>query len=234
MMPKNLAIFSLIAVLSCGLVVSTASAMISENMPMGMMTPKKQLMHGVLIHDVKCGTGMALIIKSSDSSPACVKSTTAAKLTAMGWSMNQSFMQDKTANNKANEQPAKIASPQIKKIDNSQYRKAPGLFGITGYINTTPEKLSSNMKGKVILYQFWTFNCGNCRNTLPHIVDLESKYGNKGLLIIGIHSPETSFEKDPQNVQDAVTKFGIKYPVVLDTDYQTWNALGIIIGLENI
>lgn len=111
-------------------------------------------------------------------------------------------------------------------IDQSKFPKAPQLVGITGYINTTPEKLSSDMKKSVILYQFWTFNCQNCRNTLPHIADLESKYGNRGLLIIGIHSPETIVEKDPKNVQDAVEKFGIKYPVVLDTNYQTWNAFG--------
>jgi thiol-disulfide isomerase/thioredoxin len=111
-------------------------------------------------------------------------------------------------------------------VDQSKFQKAPSLIGITGYINTTPDELKQQMKGKVILYDFWTFNCINCIHTLPHMTELDSKYSDKGLLIIGVHTPETFVEKDPKNVMDAVEKFGIKYPVVLDNDYNTWSAFG--------
>jgi thiol-disulfide isomerase/thioredoxin len=107
-----------------------------------------------------------------------------------------------------------------------ELKKAPALVGITNYINTTPDALEQDMKGKVILYDFWTFNCINCIHTIPHLNELNAKYSNKGLIIIGVHSPETPFEKNPAYVQDAVQNYGIQYPVVLDTNFQTWNAFG--------
>lgn len=225
---KNMVI-AITAVLFTGFGISIASAMSTENTP-SIMTPIKQLMQGVPIHDIKCNTGLSLVIKMSNNSPACVKPATASRLVAIGWAMSQNATiynksENTTSNNAVNDTPVKNSNPQMN-VQDTNYKKAPGLVGITGYINTTPEKLSSDMKGKVILYQFWTFNCINCIHTLPHIVDLQSKYGDKGLLIIGIHSPETVFEKDPQNVQNAVVKYGIRYPVVLDTNYQTWNAFG--------
>ncbi len=110
--------------------------------------------------------------------------------------------------------------------DEIKFKKAPGLIGITDYINTTPEDLQKTMKGKVILYDFWTFNCINCIHTIPSLKELNTKYADKGLLIIGVHSPETPTEKDPNNVRNAVEKYGIKYPVVLDTNFETWNAFG--------
>ncbi|HJT10075.1 MAG TPA: redoxin family protein [Candidatus Nitrosotalea sp.] len=232
MNPKYLTIFAVMAVLFSGFVMSTTNVMALENTAADMMAPSKQILEGVSIHDIKCNLGLTLVIKMSDNSPACVKPLTADKLIARGWAVNHNTM---SANPSGSNSSAKIMNSDSMKnpnhkmkntMDNVQYSKAPGLVGITGYFNTTPEKLSNDMKGKVILYQFWTFDCINCIHTLPHIVDLESKYGDKGLLIIGIHSPETIFEKDPQNVQDAIEKYGIKYPVVLDTNYQTWNAFG--------
>jgi thiol-disulfide isomerase/thioredoxin len=122
----------------------------------------------------------------------------------------------------------KANSTAIVSMDENKFPKAPELVGITGYINTTPDKLEQEMKGKVILYDFWTFNCINCIHTIPYVTALDAKYGDRGLLIIGIHSPETAFEKDPANVQNAVQRFGIKYPVVLDNNYNTWTAFGNI------
>jgi thiol-disulfide isomerase/thioredoxin len=111
-------------------------------------------------------------------------------------------------------------------VDKTEFKKAPGLIGITDYINTTPDNLQQAMKGKIVLYDFWTFNCINCIHTIPSLNDLNAKYENKGLLIVGIHSPETPTERDPNNVRNAVEKYGIKYPVVLDTNFETWNAFG--------
>ena len=108
-------------------------------------------------------------------------------------------------------------------IDKSQFRKAPEFKGITSYINTNETKLS-DLKGKVVLVDFWTYSCINCIRTLPYLVDWHQKYSDKGLVLVGIHSPEFEFEKNIDNVKQAVERFGIKYPVLLDNDHGTWNA----------
>lgn len=108
-------------------------------------------------------------------------------------------------------------------IDKSQFKKAPEFTGITSYINTNATKLS-DLKGKVVLVDFWTYSCINCIRTLPYLVDWNHKYSDKGLVIVGVHSPEFEFEKNIDNVKQAVTRFGIEYPVLLDNDHGTWNA----------
>ena len=108
-------------------------------------------------------------------------------------------------------------------IDKSQFKKAPEFAGITGDINTKQLNLS-DLRGKVVLIDFWTYSCINCIRTIPYLVDWDEKYSDKGLVIVGIHTPEFEFEKDIHNVQAAVKKFGIKYPVLQDNDKDTWNA----------
>ncbi|MDW0152905.1 MAG: thioredoxin family protein [Nitrososphaeraceae archaeon] len=108
-------------------------------------------------------------------------------------------------------------------IDKSQFKKAPEFTGITSYINTNATELS-DLKGKVVLVDFWTYSCINCIRTLPYLVDWNHKYSDKGLVIVGVHSPEFEFEKNIDNVKQAITRFGIKYPVLLDNDHGTWNA----------
>ena len=113
-------------------------------------------------------------------------------------------------------------SPQP--VDKSGLREAPGLVGIFEHINTTPEALAEEMEGKVVLYDIWTYSCINCIRTLPYITAWDDKYADQGLLIVGVHSPEFEFEKDPGNVRAAVEKHGIRYPVVMDNDMETWKA----------
>ena len=108
-------------------------------------------------------------------------------------------------------------------IDKSQFRLAPELAKISGYINTNPITLA-DLKGKVVLVDFWTYSCINCIRTIPYLDAWHEKYADKGLVIIGVHTPEFEFEKDYNNVKAAVEKFEIKYPVVLDNDKGTWNA----------
>jgi thiol-disulfide isomerase/thioredoxin len=108
-------------------------------------------------------------------------------------------------------------------IDKSQFRMAPEFKAVSGYINTSPITLK-DLKGKVVLVDFWTYSCINCIRTLPYLVDWNSKYADKGLVIVGIHTPEFEFEKNTDNVKAAVQKFGIKYPVFQDNDKGTWNA----------
>ena len=112
----------------------------------------------------------------------------------------------------------------IEQIDKSGFKKAPDLVGIAHYLNTTPEELEKEIEGKVVLYDIWTYSCINCIRTLPFITAWDDKYADQGLLIIGIHSPEFEFEKDVENVQLAVSKHQINYPVVMDNDMETWDA----------
>ena len=112
----------------------------------------------------------------------------------------------------------------LTKIDKSGFKMAPEIVGIAHYLNTTPDELSKEMEDKVILYDIWTYSCINCIRTLPYITAWDDKYADQGLLIIGIHSPEFEFEKDPDNVKMAIAKHGIIYPVVLDNDMETWKA----------
>lgn len=103
------------------------------------------------------------------------------------------------------------------------FNRAPELQGIAGYINTDPIKLE-DFKGKVILVDFWTYTCINCIRTLPYLNSWYEKYSDDGLVIIGVHTPEFEFEKSYENVLSAVKKYNVKYPVVQDNDYKTWNA----------
>ena len=112
----------------------------------------------------------------------------------------------------------------IQTIDKSKFKKAPDIKGIAEYLNTTPEQLKTEIDGKVVLYDIWTYSCINCIRTLPYITAWDEKYSDEGLLIIGVHSPEFEFEKDPQNVRAAMEKHGISYPVVMDNDMETWKA----------
>jgi thiol-disulfide isomerase/thioredoxin len=111
-------------------------------------------------------------------------------------------------------------------IDKSQFKRAPEFSGIMGFVNTpVPIKLA-DLKGKVVLVHFWTYPCINCIHTIPHLNDWYQKYTNKGLAIVGVQTPEFSDEKNIDNVKAAVNKFQIKYPVILDNNFATWNAYG--------
>lgn len=98
---------------------------------------------------------------------------------------------------------------------------APELGGITDWINSAPLRLA-DWRGKVVLVDFWTYSCINCLRTLPYITAWYDKYHAQGLEIIGIHAPEFAFEKKRENVQKAVKRFGIRYPVALDNDLTSW------------
>lgn len=108
-------------------------------------------------------------------------------------------------------------------VDKSQFRTAPELRGISNYINAEQVTLA-DLKGKVMVVDFWTYSCINCIRTIPYLNAWYEKYSDDGLVIVGVHTPEFDFEKNPDNVQAAVEKFGIKYPVVQDNDRETWDA----------
>jgi thiol-disulfide isomerase/thioredoxin len=107
-------------------------------------------------------------------------------------------------------------------ISDSKSPLAPELAPGT-WINSEPLTLKS-LRGRVVLLEFWTFGCYNCRNTLPFVKRWHELYGSKGLTIVGVHSPEFADERKPENVRREVASLGIKYPVVTDNDYETWQA----------
>jgi cytochrome c biogenesis protein CcdA/thiol-disulfide isomerase/thioredoxin len=101
--------------------------------------------------------------------------------------------------------------------------QAPEPAGLSNWINSDPLTLRK-LRGKVVLIDFWTYSCINCLRTLPHVKAWYGTYRNRGLVVLGVHTPEFAFEHVPGNVRGAVRRLGIHYPVALDNDYATWNA----------
>jgi thiol-disulfide isomerase/thioredoxin len=94
------------------------------------------------------------------------------------------------------------------------------------WINSDPLMLEK-LRGRVVMVEFWTFGCYNCRNTLPAVKDWDTRYRDRGLTIVGVHTPETQSEYLIESVRREVPSLGIKYPVVTDNDRQTWDAYGV-------
>jgi len=107
-----------------------------------------------------------------------------------------------------------------------KYPYAKEIAKPSGFINTANITIGGLVGKKVILVDFWTYSCINCERTIPYLNLWYSKYRDKGLEIVGVHTPEFPFEHDIGNVQMAVKKFGIQYPVVLDNEYATWGSYG--------
>ena len=99
----------------------------------------------------------------------------------------------------------------------------PPFDGATEWINSAALTPAS-LRGKVVLVDFWTFACYNCLNALPHVKALEAKYRDKGLVVVGVHTPELARERVLENVRREVKRLGITYAVVVDNDYKIWNA----------
>jgi cytochrome c biogenesis protein CcdA/thiol-disulfide isomerase/thioredoxin len=99
----------------------------------------------------------------------------------------------------------------------------PPLSGATLWLNSPP-LTREQLRGKVVLVDFWTYSCINCLRALPYVKAWAAKYGPHGLVVIGVHAPEFAFEKNEANVRRAVKDLGITYPVALDNDYAIWQA----------
>ena len=99
----------------------------------------------------------------------------------------------------------------------------PEVQGIATWMNSEP-LTTAGLRGKVVLVDFWTYSCINCIRTLPHVKEWQDKYASRGLVILGIHTPEFDFEKDRDNVREAIQKHGVTWPVALDNAYATWRA----------
>ncbi len=122
--------------------------------------------------------------------------------------------------------PTAVRKPLPSQDKSKKYELAKEITTPDGFINTDgkPVTIDQYIGKKVILVDFWTYSCINCQRTTPYLNAWYEKYENKGFVIIGVHTPEFEFEKVYQNVLEATKRLGIKYPVVLDNDYSTWNA----------
>ena len=104
-------------------------------------------------------------------------------------------------------------------------RSAPEFSGISSWLNSQPLTVES-LRGKVVLVQFWTYSCINCLRTLPYVTKWHEQYKDKGLVVVGVHTPEFAFEKERANVETAIKRLGIHHPVAQDNQYRTWRAFG--------
>jgi thiol-disulfide isomerase/thioredoxin len=100
---------------------------------------------------------------------------------------------------------------------------APEFAGIDNWINSAPLSMRQ-LRGKVVLVDFWTFDCVNCLNVLPHVKGWHQKYRDQGLVVVGVHTPEYAFERKLDSLQTAVKRNGITFPVAQDNRYLTWSA----------
>lgn len=128
---------------------------------------------------------------------------------------------------------AAASAPQPETAENGQTRlpvlgNAPEFVGNQRWFNTPGDQplTLGSLRGRVVLVDFWTYSCINCLRTLPYLTAWDKKYRKDGLTIVGVHSPEFPFEKDAGNVEEAIERNGIRYPVAQDNDLATWSAYG--------
>jgi cytochrome c biogenesis protein CcdA/thiol-disulfide isomerase/thioredoxin len=128
---------------------------------------------------------------------------------------------------------AAAAAPRPKTVANGRLSlpvlgTAPEFVGNQRWFNTRGDRplTLSSLRGRVVLVDFWTYSCINCLRTLPYLTAWDRKYRKDGLTIVGIHSPEFPFEKEASNVEEAIERNGIHYPVAQDNELATWTAYG--------
>jgi len=163
------------------------------------------------VHPVVAGPGAQSIALTATTSPASTNSVGTSVASSTPVSTNPGSTLTLAALAAADQQAG--------------YPSAIEIVDPTGFVNTSSSFTLSSLIGKqVVLLDFWTYSCINCLRTIPYLNAWYSRYHNQGLQIVGIHTPEFDFEKDIGNVSAAVQKYAIQYPVVLDSDYGTWNA----------
>jgi cytochrome c biogenesis protein CcdA/thiol-disulfide isomerase/thioredoxin len=117
-------------------------------------------------------------------------------------------------------------------VQSARANPAPGLsaplvslLGVRQWLNTPPLQ-AKDLRGKVVLVNLWTYSCINCLRMLPHVRTWAEKYHDRGLVVVGVHTPEFAFEKDIVNVGKALAALGVSYPVAIDSDFGIWRAFG--------
>lgn len=133
----------------------------------------------------------------------------------------------KSLNELQNKDQKNVPMTDIKKENSlDDFGAAPEFMGITHWIGTDGKELSlqKDLRGKVVLVDFWTYSCINCIRTLPFVTGWYEKYKDDGFVVVGVHTPEFAFEQVTENVEKAMKQYGINYPVAQDNNYATWRA----------
>lgn len=151
----------------------------------------------------------------------------AALLIAGGWYIHTIRPNSNLLEVKFNSQSSENNDTQNPSLNNqpkfNNQGPAPELVGITQWLNSEPLTLAQ-LQGQVVLVDFWTYSCINCIRTFPYVTDWYQKYKDQGLVVIGVHTPEFAFERITSNVETAIKRYGITYPVAQDNNYKTWTA----------
>ena len=116
-----------------------------------------------------------------------------------------------------------FATPMGGEVPAAQAQAAPEFKDIDTWINSPPLRIDQ-LRGKVVLVDFWTYGCINCLNHLPYLQEWDAKYKDRGLVVVGVHTPEFAYEKSEKNVRDAVQRLKIKHAVAQDNSFSTWKA----------
>jgi len=159
--------------------------------------------------------GSIVFIQSAKTRPTVLEGTSDIRIESINPESNSAS---------SSEEKIILPSSQTLTVKKTTYPRAKEFVAPSGYSNTDPFLLKDVIGKKVILLDFWTYSCINCQRTIPYLNDWYAKYKDKGLVVIGVHTPEFDFEKQKDNVDRAIQKFGIFYPIVLDNAYGTWSA----------
>lgn len=154
------------------------------------------------------GLGMVGASAAAIATPYFRRASTSPRLATSTPSNTQSF------NSVATMPPA---------AESSAAEMVPEFQGITAWLNSAPLTIA-DLKGSVVLIQFWTFSCINCQRTLPYVTQWHRQYAAQGLKVVGVHTPEFAFEREEENIKKALQQHQIMYPVPIDNEYKTWSA----------
>lgn len=120
---------------------------------------------------------------------------------------------------------AGAASPRLLAVESAPHAPQLGVSAPAHWFNSTPLELA-DLRGKVVLLDFWTFGCWNCHRSLPWLNALEARLKSRDLRVIGVHTPEFDWEKEPDRLAEKIAEFGVRHPVVMDNDMRIWRAFG--------
>lgn len=127
-------------------------------------------------------------------------------------------------NNNNGENPVVTTTTgDVNRLEFKNYGPAPEFNKITKWFNSDP-LVMADLKGKVVLINFWTYSCLSCVRNLPYFEQWHQKYGNQGLVVVGVHTPEYAFEKVTTSLEDVLARYKVTYPIAQDNSYALWNA----------
>ncbi len=166
-------------------------------------------------------TAASLTTSNATTAAMLTDSTTTAANSATTAAMTTQAAVSNATTVPTNPTAVPATTVEARKTANLPNRGPAPDFSNTNWINSAPLKLA-DLRGKVVMMEFWTFSCYNCQNVIPSLRDLYADFSDKGFTIVSMHAPEFEYEKKWENVQEAVKKAGIKYPVAQDNDFVTW------------